>query len=516
MGDLFAQLWDEWALRIDPSSLDVWSQEHAARVRSYADACLMTGEIPTEVFNPDSDESAFVGLKILDEVLASCHTGFHLEAGAMRRIAARAAAIGRFDSGALGGAVVPKWTSPGRPGETVDRTLDAFRAAVRIPSQDWNNLHWCAPGLGDLHASVGTDAEPLRLAFAPMLDELTDIAIEHGTGVPPGTAGRWYRLRPRTDRVLPRLRPLLDELEKSLAHIAVLPEGALDSEILQAWQDLLRTTPRRADSRLTWVIAGSGPTDDSLSSTSVILDRDGNVLLETQKLTRFTFGEGVPAAWGLSTALGGDATPIHENIRIGRTVAVLASGVGRFVVLICEDLARHSDPRLQAAVAAQPTHALVPVFSGPFHADSWAMIEAYQYAMLDGISVAVGNSRVVAHAMKLANVQCRAEIDLAHPQHCLYTMPPDDDSWNTRSWIGGDPGTLTILPPESINVADVIEVEVDLDLNALERAAADPERRFGSDRRSARNRRTTRRIVAEERRQRSDRRQGGDRRGDRS
>src|SRR5215208_1233473 len=104
-----------WAL-----DFDLRADEVARRIRSVA---RRTGEI---------DAARWAAARGLDQALATCHPLLDAPAGAgrrselERRIRRRYTRTGRFDSGAVSGALLPKFVESGRRGEATANREQAY------------------------------------------------------------------------------------------------------------------------------------------------------------------------------------------------------------------------------------------------------------------------------------------------------------------------------------------------------------------------------------------------------
>jgi predicted amidohydrolase len=138
--------------------------------------------------------------------------------------------------------------------------------------------------------------------------------------------------------------------------IALLPELSLSSELLEAWNEALGDCPPPDDSRLKWLLVGSGDVadEDRPVNRCVLFDRvTGEIVLTQDKIYPFTLTEKQLGEWRISEFLGKAAT--EEDIRSGRRVVVVESRLGRVVVLVCEDLARLSISALRCGATGSRT-----------------------------------------------------------------------------------------------------------------------------------------------------------------
>jgi predicted amidohydrolase len=298
---------------------------------------------------------------------------------------------GRFDSGAVPGALLPRFAQPGRRGQLPDDVADAFGAVVRVGARDWAACdHTTLPAHARLarpHREAG-----LRVAMAPMIREPDELHWEvHERG-----GLRFYRIHP-ADREPTRLRVerVIAGWDQHDVAIGVVPELCLSPDLLATWQAALRGRERAATSRLRLVLAGSGNVTRATppANVAVLLDATtGETLAHQPKLHPFNLSPEDVDLWQLGDRFTG---PIDEDLSRGDRVCVIEAGGARLAILVCEDLAR-----LHAFSATLHAHGvsliLVPVFARPTKDRRWERARAEVYSDATGATVVVANSLVMA------------------------------------------------------------------------------------------------------------------------
>ncbi len=338
--------------------------------------------------------------------------------------------FGRLDTGVHGGVVLPRRCLPGRPLGVPD-DLDGYLSnLVRVPEAALHGRHGRkaellrCPALDDLDA---TDRGELSLGAVAFIGDLGELRLRRLTG----KAGHdWYSItlgdglvwRDRAERVL-------HALDQADVQVGLMPEMALDTNLLEQWQELVRTTPRPAESRLSWVLLGTGPVGGSDSSAppnrAVMINRvTGNVVLSQDKRHPFTLATSHLDKWGLRSQLG--EGPLAEWMTEGRAHQILESTVGRFGVLVCDDLGRVVEAAPEVA-AFGLTHLFVPIFAEPIRRFRWEERSADILANQVGCGTAVVNSCAVQPA------SVETEVGTALFLHAR-------EQWGSEDW-----GTVTTL-----------------------------------------------------------------------
>src|SRR5690349_795682 len=220
--DLFCALFD----RLDPAEFHAegagWMADPGVAARAAAvEREVLAGE---EVAGPQGGRETFATLLGLDAVLA--HANPALAEAAPPRLteyALRYAEAGRFDSGALPGALLPRFARPGRSGQLPDDVADAFGSVVRVGAAGWDACdHASLPAHARLTRS---DREAgLRVATTPMIREPDELRweVEERGGL------RFYRIHPADcEPTRARVERVIAAWEEQGAAIGIAPELCL-------------------------------------------------------------------------------------------------------------------------------------------------------------------------------------------------------------------------------------------------------------------------------------------------
>jgi predicted amidohydrolase len=392
--DLFCELFD----RLDPAEFradgEAWMADaQVAALAAEVEQAALGGE---PVAPRDGGSQAFAVLLGLDAALAHANP---LSGGAappaLTEYALRYAESGRFDSGAPGGALLPRFARPGRSGQLPDDLADAFGSVVRVGASMWAACdHAALPARSRL---TRLDREAgLRIATAPMIRRPDELEWETDER----SGRRFYRIHP-ADREPTRARveKVIASWDEQDVAIGVAPELCLSRVLLDRWQSALRERAGAASSRLRLVLAGSGNVNGASppANEAVLLDaRTGEVLARQPKVHPFNFSPQDLELWGLTDRLTG---PIDEDLRRGERLCVVEAGGARLAILVCEDLAR-----LHTFAGALHAHGvsllLVPVFARPTKDRRWERARADVYCDAIGATVVVANSLVIADILR--------------------------------------------------------------------------------------------------------------------
>jgi predicted amidohydrolase len=361
----------------------------AARV----ERAVMAGEV---VAPADGDRGSFATLLGLDAALA--HVNPLLGEAAppvLTEYALRYAETGALDTGALPGALLPRFARPGRRGQVPDSLADAFASVVRVDAASWGVCDRAALPARTRLTRPEREAG-LRVGTAPMIREPDELEweVEERSGL------RFYRIRPADgEATQARVEKVIAEWDEQDVAIGVAPELCLSPALLERWQAALKRRAAATTSRLRLIVAGSGNLIGSSPPTNeaVLLDaRTGEVLVRQRKIHPFNFSDEDLELWGLADRLTG---PIDEDLARGDRVCVVEAGGARLAMLVCEDLAR-----LHAFAPALHAHGvsllLVPVFARPTKDRRWERARAEVYSDAIGSSVVVANSLVIAEILR--------------------------------------------------------------------------------------------------------------------
>ena len=399
--DLFCKLFDGLAPAEFRSAGEDWIADAgvwaiAGEVEVDAlDGTLSAAAALERVEQAPSSERARTGFALLCGLDAALAHANPLLAGvtppALSEYAFRYAESGRLDSGAVPGALLPRFARPGRRGQRPDDLADAFGAVVRVGAREWSE---CDHHVLPVHARLSRpDREGgLRIAAAPLIREPDELHWE----VHERSGLRFYRIHP-ADRepTRRRIERVIAEWDEHDVTIGIVPELCLSPDLLESWQAALRRRESASTSHLRLVLAGSGNVERATppANTAVLLDaRTGETLAHQPKIHPFNFSPDDVELWGLSDRL---RAPIDEDLSRGERLGVIEAGGARVAILVCEDLAR-----LHAFSAILHGHGvsliLVPVFARPTKDRRWERARAEVYSDATGSTVVVANSLVMA------------------------------------------------------------------------------------------------------------------------
>jgi predicted amidohydrolase len=392
--DLFCELFDRLAAAEFRAEGEAWLGD--PKVAATAAAVERAALDGAPVAAPDGGRQTFAVLLGLDSALGHANPLFGVAAPPpLTEHALRYAESGRFDSGALPGALLPRFARPGRRGQLPADLADAFGSVVRVNATDWDTCdHVALPARSRLTRPEREAG--LRVATAALIREPDELEweVEERSGL------RFYRIHPADQEpTRARVEKVIAAWDQQDVAIGVAPELCLSRTLLERWQVALRERAGAGASRLRLVVAGSGNLDRSSPPTNeaVLLDaRTGEVLVRQRKVHPFNFSQQDLQLWGLTDRL---TAPIDEDLSRGERVCVVEAGGARLAILVCEDLAR-----LHAFAAALHAHGvsliLVPVFARPTKDRRWERARAEVYSDATGSSVVVANSLVIAEILR--------------------------------------------------------------------------------------------------------------------
>jgi predicted amidohydrolase len=388
--DLFCTLFD----RLDADEFhahgEAWTTDaELAGIAARVEEAALGGR---EIEDPETARDVFATLLGLDAALAHANPLLGTTPPpALTEYALRYAEAGRFDSGDVPGALLPRFARPGRSGQLPTDMADAFGAVVRVGRTDHDACdHVALPA----HARLTRKDRDggLRVATAPVIRDPGELDWQ----IHERSGRRFYRIHPADKApTKARIERVIAAWDEHDVAIGVAPEVCLSPALLDCWQTALA----QRTGRLRLVMAGSGNLDRSEPpvNEAVLLDaRTGEVLVRQRKVHPFNFSEDDVELWGLTGRL---TAPVDEDLTRGRKVCIVEAGGARLAILVCEDLAR-----LHAFAAALHAHGvsliLVPVFARPTKDRRWERARAEVYSDAVGASVVVANSLVIAEILR--------------------------------------------------------------------------------------------------------------------
>ncbi|WP_305784739.1 hypothetical protein [Symbioplanes lichenis] len=303
------------------------------------------------------------------------------------------------------GSVLPKRCPAGRPQPVEDSFGDHLRWLMLVPrtADDGMCFQVLRDPLLDFDERIrrSTNAPRIVVGCVPFIADLAELEINpidrsgarfYSISLQHGLNGRDWSGHWRT-----RAAAALDNLDRSGAHIGILPELALTDDLLTWWQNELLTRSRPPGSRLQWILVGTGPLSagpaaERRPNRAVLLHRDnGRLVLEQDKCDGFSMTDEQMANWRL---FGLQPGPRAEWMREGHDRVVLEAWAGRFAVLICEDFDRLF--ALGAPLATWgPTHLLIPVFAPRVTRYRWQQKSAQQFVNEVGAISVIANSNAI-------------------------------------------------------------------------------------------------------------------------
>ena len=397
-GDLLALIYDR-LLAAQPSrlELDDWYHEKYVQQKYRAEArtIALRGNVRFGAAKLllESTKGAFIMLLALDHALRYVDPRKNTaSAQGLEVMRLRWRDQGRLNTDQSNGAVLFRRGYPARPQGVLDGLEGYLRYTVRVPARDVTSgtVHEFVPGLIDFDLRLREDDLLFGcVTFVGALSELEVRRIDQGSG--------WYAIHVADDDELlweSRVTRALVQLDSAGVHVGVLPELVLTDRLLRVWQTAVRRIPAPDNSKLTWLLVGSGPLGGGKQppNQAVMVDRHtGDVVFTQNKLHPFTLGDNHIRKWQLS---GLGPGPLGEWMAEGRSRSIVETAVGRFVVCICEDLGRVTELTNEIAPWGV-SHVLVPILAEPIRPYHWEHNSAERLTNQIGSGVVIANSRAI-------------------------------------------------------------------------------------------------------------------------
>lgn len=400
-----------------PFEMSRWRKETEQQTAEIYRRIVETGVLSSDTVEAAEDlRSRFVLLRAIDRAFSRLDPyGGAADHGRLGPYLSTLHELGRYNrEGVEHGEVIPRRTFPTRPVVAPEHVQGHLENLLLVRNRH-PSVH-----LNRVGAEFEFDEEPaetVRIGCVPFITSLEEMAVRRVDD-----AARWYSIKPDTAGAVrerdwrARIANVLAALDESEAQIGVLPELALDDQMLRWWRQALRETPRPQDSRLHWVLVGSGPlTVDAYApqqpNRAMLLDRrTGRTVLEQDKCASFTLTWDQIHAWGLDPHL----RPEDDDVDLGQGLAewmhrgwdrhALDCRVGRMTILICEDLGRPLDVGEKVA-AIGPSHLLVPIFAPPILRYRWQEIGAFQ------MITEIGSTTVITTSCAISLPEHELELD---------------------------------------------------------------------------------------------------------
>jgi predicted amidohydrolase len=402
--DLFVELYYVLPDRVFTKEVSAWYREHS--VQDAADRVHQTavrhGSVPqalTEDTLAAGDRGIFAALWGLDQALADLNpfNAVAADVDGLSRVARRYARTACLNTDPTRGRLLFACAFPGRP-VGLPKKAQFFSLVMSPPASDFPkeiaiSHQWIWPE-DDLIIHREHMAIPhVRIACVPMLGSLDDVILTRLTNM------QGYRVAPNcTPSLIARCSDVLRAIDQTDAHIGLLPESSLSEELLEAWKSAMIAVPSPPAASLTWLLVGTGPTDNSdpPRNRAVLFNRKtAKIILTYDKLFDFTLDDRQIRQWGLDHQLG--RGPLHEDLLPGDLLKLYECSLGRITFLICEDLTRTTATGTIVRDHGA-SHVFVPIFSGPMKEYSWERGPAQQLIFEVGSWVVVLNSLAIRHA----------------------------------------------------------------------------------------------------------------------
>lgn len=242
------------------------------------------------------------------------------------------------------------------------------------------------------------DKEYVKIACVPFLGSYAELQI---TSEPFVGAVGCYRIQPDNDMAKwgARIDRVLAQLESESVDFVLLPELAVNDELLRLWQQKLQQRSNSGRANPGWVLAGTGgvgtPQRGELPPNRAVLlcCRDGSTVMEQDKMRPFDMTADTIVRWKLDPYLG-DHDDLREGMREGEMRRIRDLRAGRVAIFICEDHGR-TIQEVSRIAEHEPTLVFVPIFSEPIRRFYWEHKAALEQVTTMGSSVVVANSCAV-------------------------------------------------------------------------------------------------------------------------
>lgn len=253
--------------------------------------------------------------------------------------------------------------------------------------------------------SVG-DKPVSRIGIAPIAEDANDLAFEAHD-----REGVFYLDAVPRDEAATGIRAakLVIKLLDAGVDLVALPELVMSPAAVAEVVAALRGRPSVSDAL---VVLGSGLSADKAPggvlsyNEAVVLDGGGREIFRQRKMHHYNMA--AERLRKCQLPMKGDG-PHIENVAAGRRLEVRdVPGVGRLIILICEDLAQ-AEPGHRAASALRPDWVVTPVLDLPQREGRWTQAEAL--SLKSGARVVVsGSGTLGVRYNKMTNF---AELDRA-------------------------------------------------------------------------------------------------------
>jgi predicted amidohydrolase len=362
---------------------------------------------------------------------------------------------GRFNLVPALGQVIPKLPASGRRSDPdfaagmplgTDKTrplYETFKWLVVIPETvPATDPDDCLNGIDERHVKLtyrivptvprrarGFPAGNLMVGFAPLALDADDVdlvvSLDDGRG--------WYDAFPRD--LGAQAGEALRSLSEAGAHIVIFPEATMHPSAHAPLRDAISRHGKASELEL--VVAGTTSREAEGGmprNEAVIYDARGVEIGRQSKLHRWNLNSDQRRQLGVVSHLSDDEL-LYERIRPGDEVVVFELGeLGRFCVLICEDLSRSEPGRFLRANLALDW-VFTPILDRSIEEHRW-MHSFGKAAARDGrCRVAVSNSLALTHRSNAARLlpplsECGAAlcVDWRHDREAAGERAAGDES----------------------------------------------------------------------------------------
>ncbi|MEI9850332.1 MAG: nitrilase-related carbon-nitrogen hydrolase [Sphingomonas sp.] len=248
-------------------------------------------------------------------------------------------------------------------------------------------------------AGQPSEQKPFIVGFAPLGQARDDIAIEDLIE----DSLRWYDAQPID--LGARAAQAVEALCKAGANVIIFPEATMHASAHASLRAAIAEFGYRSQLRL--VIAGSTPRDNRGGkpfNEAILYDARGAEIGRQSKLHRWNLDEGQRRPLGLAPDMPADQK-LFERITPGDSVTIFEMpGLGRLVVMICEDLSR-SEPGAFLRSNLMLDWVFTPILDKSIESWRWMAQEFGKRAAQTGrCRVAVGNSLSLTHRLIEAGI----------------------------------------------------------------------------------------------------------------
>jgi hypothetical protein len=260
---------------------------------------------------------------------------------------------------------------------------------------DGNDWHFCVhrvPESVSFRYPSSSGQRALTIAFVPILRQKDDARFVSGRF--PNTFSVCLH-DPTQDTVECGLEKLVAELEDQHVDIALLPESCVSRNVAEALRLALKRNFDNQHSRgklpsLKLAVVGVGRSEQTTGNSDLpalsavrVFSGDGRTLFAQPKLQPWHLDEWQQRRYGVALPSTGNHCIEDIDIPNPPDIHLLEDfGLGRLIVLICEDLVRCKTSR-QLAVDVWPTIVVGPVMDDSLETFRWAFDAARQMAQLE-------------------------------------------------------------------------------------------------------------------------------------